>query len=522
MALHKRSNCRQLLHTLVIASVALCICACSLFSLYTPAQFASAAYGPPALFFEDFEDNDGKKGVILDFKAEDAPNNGGFFSCQISEERMGSANLTISNGTIEFRVKPTEASRLFFDVYYQTSYYSDAFTVRVDNSVVSPESTKIINSNGVRQQIYAIPAGDHTITIDGGNLSVFLDNIGLAGDSILSGLTPCEGSYYRGGNLSLRWPEIPSATGYRLQIAADYAFSDILVDEDMADNTQYDYSLPEEYTCMYWRLAVDIDTPLAHTVWLPTVELPVYTSVIGTDPEIEINNWLSENGALSLSSYQNDFSTSSYNEETGVFRRYLYAEEAMVFSVFTNTNYNSAKIMLDGQDEQSLYYNGYKNFLLSPGYHVVEIQSVYSVYFDIPILCKPLPTADGGFETANWEDYWTVSHPEAWQRSLDAAAIHSGSAGLRLDYSTSLTYDDTYAYFFVNLSTPQNFRFWHKVGSQFETINLYINENSYSVNSSETWTQSPAYYLNSGLSQIRIRYYDYLIEQLYFDDITFE
>ena len=102
--------------------------------------------------------------------------------------------------------------------------------------------------------------GDYRVRIRG------IDQIGLEGENTLRSLVldrhpqppvslqPADGQVARGSPAELRWTDSAEAASYRLQIARDAGFEDIIVDRSGLDATRFDTAELVEIGTYHWRV----------------------------------------------------------------------------------------------------------------------------------------------------------------------------------------------------------------------------------------------------------------------------
>jgi hypothetical protein len=147
-----------------------------------------------------------------------------------------------------------------------------------------------------------LPDGDYRVRIRG------IDEIGLEGESTLHSLIldrhpqppvslqPADGQVVRGSPVELRWTDSADAAHYRLQIARDLGFEDIIVDRTGLDTTRFDTAEIVEIGAYHWRvtsIAADgeVGPPGAGRSWqIKPVPEAVDTSLAATDDAI-IASW---------------------------------------------------------------------------------------------------------------------------------------------------------------------------------------------------------------------------------------
>jgi hypothetical protein len=203
--------------------------------------------GDVSTYFRDgFEENDGTKSLLNVFKYHAL--SAGSLDPLVSKSWAAEGHYSLkvpAQVEVSFKICPKEAGTL--SLRTSGEYYN---SILVDGAGVRCKNYEGWNGTS-NLRIFPITAGLHTILLPDSNTEIFFDDLRF--DPLLVGQSPAEGDIAHPGFV-LDWPDFPYTSTYRLQVAMDEDFSDLVLDVDGLTTSRFTPTTLEKGKKYYWRV----------------------------------------------------------------------------------------------------------------------------------------------------------------------------------------------------------------------------------------------------------------------------
>lgn len=514
-----RSAARAAAWAAACLAAALAFGSCSLLPL-PEIGYTVTREGGAEVFFDDFEDNDGKVSNSYyyegDFSLSQLWNSGGVWSLYFKSEKP-----------LKFLVAPLNEALLSFD----SSDY--IYSLKVDG-VERSGDLSYSSSDSIHYSL-GLAAGKHTIEMTpqwyGG---LYIDNLGCRYDSADVPCTPGLGAYAFSPP-TFSWPTRDGATIHEFQLSANADMSSPVVDAQDLASASYALSTGIPAGTWYWR-----NRPRVGNIWGGWTGIRSFNYIPGYqsafDAAVSGMTWTFRGNPVinptagSAGGYAVVFpSGDSYAT--------VAAEFAEPCAVTFERSGSFASVSLDeatvSAPDLAATVSGWYNsclFITTPGSHSIEYRSYYSSGLklgDLAVRPCVAPVSEG-FEGGALSSSAYFLYGPSSEASLSTAAYYAGSASLLLcPYGSSGSINSGIC-LPVYLSEPKTLSFYGRMDSNTPTYNsvtIYDNGDSTTrplSSTATTWTQCTLS-LSAGYHLIRItgngyyRVYGYYIDALTFN-----